>query len=213
MGSRHPRPGPLLQLPGPLTPRLSTRYPRPARYLQDSYQTRSSLSGPTMPSIRRSLDQLGHGPSACSTRISSAHKLPTGSGRVQSPDGLLRHPPPRKGQWLQSPSRTLNHRLPEFDLPLRGVPGKSSSCTRASTSPLTSPSRPQTPQLRPASPWLLCTQGHAFQVTLTAAGPSRTSRRARPGAPNATIRWGRPMLLHAATLLLSVGDIMGFDSP
>ena len=120
--SRHPRPGPLLQLPGPLTPRLSTRYPRPARYLQDSYQTRSSLSGPTMPSIRRSLDQLGHGPSACSTRISSAHKLPTGSGRVQSPDGLLRHPPPRKGQWLQSPSRTLNRRLPEFDLTLRGDP-------------------------------------------------------------------------------------------
>ena len=123
MGSRHPRPGPLLQLPGPLTPRLSTRYPRPARSLQDSHQTRSSLGGPTMPSIRRSLDQLGHGPSACSTRISSAHKLPTGSGRVQSPDGLLRHPPPRKGQWLQSPSRTLNRRLPEFDLTLRGDPG------------------------------------------------------------------------------------------
>ena len=121
MGSRHPRPGPLLQLPGPLTPRLSTRYPRPARYLQDSYQTRSSLSGPTMPSIRRSLDQFGHGPSACSTRISSAHN------RLRPhtilPDGLLRHPPPRKGQWLQSPSRTLNRRLPEFDLTLRGDPG------------------------------------------------------------------------------------------
>ena len=85
MGSRHPRPGPLLQLPGPLTPRLSTRYPRPARSLQDSHQTRSSIGGPTMPSIRRSLDQLGHGPSACSTRISSAHKLSTGSGHVQSP--------------------------------------------------------------------------------------------------------------------------------
>ena len=42
-------------------------------------------------------------------RLGSARpaKLQTGSGRVQSPDGLLRHPPPRKGQWLQSPSRTL----------------------------------------------------------------------------------------------------------
>ena len=84
LGSSHPRPGPLLQLPGPHTPRLSTRYPRPARLLQDSYQTRSSLNGPTMPSIRRSLDQFGHGPSACSTRISSAHKHSAGSGRIQS---------------------------------------------------------------------------------------------------------------------------------
>ena len=39
-------------------------------------------TGPTRPPIRRSLDQFGHGPSACSTRISSAHKLSAGSGRI-----------------------------------------------------------------------------------------------------------------------------------
>ena len=51
-------------------------------------------------------------------------------------------------------------------------------------------------------------------VTNSAAGSDPdSSGAARPGAPNATIRWGRPMLQHAATLLLSVGDIMGFNSP
>jgi hypothetical protein len=90
----------------------------------------------------------------------------------------------------------------------------SPSCTKASTSPMTPPSRPTnaTAETR-LSLVALHAKGHAYQVTFTAAGSPRTSWRARLGAPNATIRWGRPMLPHAATLLLSVGDIMGFNSP
>ena len=75
----------------------------------------------------RSLDQSWHGPSAYSTRISSAPKPATGSGRRSLeilPKRAAPAPSPRKGQWLQSPSRTLCRRLPEFDPQLRGVPVK-----------------------------------------------------------------------------------------
>ena len=45
--------------------------------------------GPTTPSTRRSLDQFGHGPEACSTRISPAHKT---SNRLR----------PRTSSWKSS---------------------------------------------------------------------------------------------------------------
>ena len=92
----------------------------------------------------RSLDQSWHGPSAYSTRISSAPKPATGSGRRSLeilPKRAAPAPSPRKGQWLQSPSRTLCRRLPEFDLNSAEFLS-SPSCTRASTSPMTPPSRP-----------------------------------------------------------------------
>ena len=62
---------------------------------------------------------------------------------------------------------------------------------------MTLPRVRRTPQLRPASPWLLRTQA-CLPVTNSAAGSDPdSSGAARPGAPNATIRWGRPMLQHA----------------
>ena len=63
--------------PAPRASHAPARRAPPAAPLASSFQDSTRLgrlpNGPTMPSTRRSLDQLRHGPSAYLTRISSAH--------------------------------------------------------------------------------------------------------------------------------------------
>ena len=106
MGSRRPRIGPHLRVPR--ASHISAQHsPSAAHSLPPSGNiTRLShqLNGPTMPSIRRSLDQFGHGPSACSTRISSAHRTQP----AQASQSLSANISDGSTSPLTSPSRPPN---------------------------------------------------------------------------------------------------------
>ena len=108
MGSRHLQPGPHLRVPR--ASHVSAQHAPPAARSLPPSRSLTRLShlpnGPTMPSTRRSLDQFGPGPSACPTRISSAHQFATGSGLTHPlgnhPRRAAPAPPSRKPMVTKS---------------------------------------------------------------------------------------------------------------
>ena len=90
----------------------------------------------------------------------------------------------------------------------------STSCTGDSTSPLTSPSRPSNTTAETRFSLVALHAGLSSSHRLRPQAPTRTPP-ARPGSVHPTRRTGGggPCFGMPATLLLSVGDIMGSTSP
>ena len=138
MGSRHPRPGPHFRLPGPHTSRLGACHPRPlASSFQDRPPTQWSYDAVplTSPGTAPAPTRLG------SARPTNQQPAPAAAPSKSSPNGLLRHPLPEKANGYKvlvgpyaAGSRSSIPNSAEFL--------SSPSCTRASTSPMTPPSRP-----------------------------------------------------------------------
>ena len=138
MGSRHPRPGPHFRLPGPHTSRLGACHPRPlASSFQDRPPTQWSYDAVplTSPGTAPAPTRLG------SARPPNQQPAPAAAPSKSSPNGLLRHPLPEKANGykvLVGPHAAGSRSSISYSAEFLSSP----SCTRASTSPMTPPSRP-----------------------------------------------------------------------
>ena len=185
--------------PGPHTSRLSTRHPRPVRFLPPEISPDSVIIPMVLQCLPYAVLLTSSGTAPVPAQLGSAR--PTGRNRPRprtaswqtsqtGRSGTLL----QESQWLQRPSRTSKHRIPRSSSSsLRGDPVKH-LLHRGFNKPLDFTLA--SAKHHSGDPLLL----GCFARRRTSKSPVRPQARpghpgaARPGAPNATNRWGRPML-------------------